>query len=858
MKKVNKNQGITLVSLVITIIVLLILAGISIQTITGNNSIIDQAINAKEKSEIQNEREIIDKSVSEAIGKNRYGLLSYDQFKDKLDKNSNNGIELEQEDLDFYVTFIASQRVYFINKDGEEEYLGTYDELVNTAFITASPESDTTPKLTQSTDLTVTTAIAKQDDEVFIHYAWSKDANTEPSSYTATTYTTESSKRRKVTVSSIDTDEGNYYLWVKVILNEAEVQKKLGPYAIKSHTTLVATNRENATSSGFLGSDNFTKSNVIKRSTINSVTLLDSFTDSKGVTHSIDDSNCWDVSQAQDRSILAWYEEAKDSDNNTIVNSSNATMYDVTIAQKGGVNANSDSSYLFYNVGQGGKAENVITGLEYLDTQMTTIMSRMFLNCNSRTLNIDNWNTGNVTTMYCMFNKSKVERLNLNKWNTSKVTTLESTFEECSNLEVLNVSNWDVSNVTKMGSWGYDYGGTFEDCISLKSVDVSKWNTKKVKTMTGMFRQCKELTQIDVNNLDTSNCEYMDKMFEGCTKLESINVSSFDTKKVTAMNSMFNGCKSLTTLDLSSFVTPNLNICSSMFRDCTLLTTLDVSSLDTSNVTRMVGMFMNCQKLISLDLSSFNTANVTSMAEMFRQCGSLTSLNISSFNTSKVKDMSYMFADCQFENINVSSFDTGVVTNMGYMFINCSKLKSINLSNFNTSSVTDMKNMFTNCSTLIELDLNSFNTHLVNNMYGMFYKCWKLTTLHISNFDTSNVTTMALMFDECNSLEEVDLSTFNTTKVTTMNAMFDYCSNLKSINLSSFSTPVLTNTTYMFRDCKKLETLKINNFNTNAITSFNNMFGTVPTTVQITTNAATKTWLNTNFSSYTNIVVPST
>ena len=40
------QKGVTLVALVITIIVLLILAGVALATLTGNNNIIDNANNA--------------------------------------------------------------------------------------------------------------------------------------------------------------------------------------------------------------------------------------------------------------------------------------------------------------------------------------------------------------------------------------------------------------------------------------------------------------------------------------------------------------------------------------------------------------------------------------------------------------------------------------------------------------------------------------------------------------------------------------------------------------------------------------------------------------------------------------------
>ena len=55
----NKSAGITIISLIVTIIVLLILAGISIATLTSDNGIIKQSKSAKEKKEISEEKETI-------------------------------------------------------------------------------------------------------------------------------------------------------------------------------------------------------------------------------------------------------------------------------------------------------------------------------------------------------------------------------------------------------------------------------------------------------------------------------------------------------------------------------------------------------------------------------------------------------------------------------------------------------------------------------------------------------------------------------------------------------------------------------------------------------------------------------
>lgn len=67
MKLKNKDKGVTLVALVITIVILLILAGITISTLTGDNGLFKRAQQAKEKTkESQNEEE---KSIEDYISK---------------------------------------------------------------------------------------------------------------------------------------------------------------------------------------------------------------------------------------------------------------------------------------------------------------------------------------------------------------------------------------------------------------------------------------------------------------------------------------------------------------------------------------------------------------------------------------------------------------------------------------------------------------------------------------------------------------------------------------------------------------------------------------------------------------------
>ena len=57
--KTKETRGITIISLVITIIILLILSGVTISTISGENGILTKARLAKQMSEVSSEREAI-------------------------------------------------------------------------------------------------------------------------------------------------------------------------------------------------------------------------------------------------------------------------------------------------------------------------------------------------------------------------------------------------------------------------------------------------------------------------------------------------------------------------------------------------------------------------------------------------------------------------------------------------------------------------------------------------------------------------------------------------------------------------------------------------------------------------------
>lgn len=246
-----------------------------------------------------------------------------------------------------------------------------------------------------------------------------------------------------------------------------------------------------------------------------------------------------------------------------------------------------------------------------------------------------------------------------------------------------------------------------------------------------------------------------------------------------------------------------------------------------------------------------------SALQLFRNFTQVKEIDLLALDTSNVTDMGYMFSGCKsLEKIDVSKLETSNVTSMMRMFNECSSLKSLDVSNFHSERVINMFQMFNGCSSLMEINLTNFNTSSVTNMDSMFSKCSSIEKIDVRNFDTSKATSLYLMFSNCRSLASLDLSTFNTENVTNMCRVFINCSNLETLDISNFNTEKVTNMEGLFHGCSKLRKIDMSNFNMkNFDTAPGIMFGYVPTTVSIKTNATMKEWLNTNFPELTNVTI---
>ena len=79
-KQKLKEKGITLIALVVTIIILLILAGVSIVTISGENGIIKKAMEAKERTQIAEEKERLDLELTSMMFENGGKMPTIEEY----------------------------------------------------------------------------------------------------------------------------------------------------------------------------------------------------------------------------------------------------------------------------------------------------------------------------------------------------------------------------------------------------------------------------------------------------------------------------------------------------------------------------------------------------------------------------------------------------------------------------------------------------------------------------------------------------------------------------------------------------------------------------------------------------------
>ena len=419
MKRLN-NKGITLIALVITIIVLLILAGVTIATLTGKNGILTRASDAKEETIIAQEKEQIALAQSSSILENGQNFTT-SEFRNELkniagkdkvtvtnakDKEGEDVIKIHYKDTDHYYHIKHDQIIklddtYYAKKDITEVWAIYYPNGANSELVFNT---------TGNIDNTKTTTGEIEKWEV----SRTNYESTSPPWY---------SNAANITTVTF----------------EEEVVPEYTAKWFDSFTNLTVENIKNI--------ENLNTSQVISmqrmfRRCQSLVSLNLSSFDTSSVTNM----------------------------NMMFMSCSGLTSLDLSSFDTSSVTS---MSMMFMSC-------SGLTSLDLssFDTNNVTLMGSMFLGCTALTnLDLSSFGTNNLTSVASMFSScTSLTNVDLSNFDTRNVTNMSRMFDGCSSLTGLDLSNFDTKNVTNMSYM-------FFDCQSLTEVKVGEnWTTADENT----------------------------------------------------------------------------------------------------------------------------------------------------------------------------------------------------------------------------------------------------------------------------------------------------------------------------------------------------------------------------------------
>lgn len=147
-KNCNNNKGITLIALVITIIIMLIIAGVGVVTLTGENGILKRAQNAGDVSNEAHEKELLQAEVRSSYS--RKGDLDIGTVNSNI-KNNIKGITTDNAaDFPLKVTYTSSGNIYKIDAQGNV----TNSTIIKAGNIDLSTSSNLSTLYGETTDFT--------------------------------------------------------------------------------------------------------------------------------------------------------------------------------------------------------------------------------------------------------------------------------------------------------------------------------------------------------------------------------------------------------------------------------------------------------------------------------------------------------------------------------------------------------------------------------------------------------------------------------------------------------------------------------------------------------------------------------
>ena len=435
MKNILKqNKAITLVALVVTIVVLLILAGVTLKLVLDNNGIIQKSKEARSETIVADEKSKVEMAYLSAALKKLGDTVTAEELQEELDSSVGAGktVVTTNGNGTLNVLFNATGHNYNVDE-------GTVEKV----------EIDNTKMAMFDTGENVAKKMYALAPDGYMQYA-----------YSISNLSIDGIKKYKGTPDLTIMTEANIVSWTEgynAYEQNPSAYKSMIPEGTKLcpiYMWFEESGEEEIRS--VYGHKNLTEENGDLRRKVKTGTIY-WWSESSKVYLNPDCSNMF--CRLPYLADISGLRELK-TDNVTNMSSMFANVNNQSLT-----NVDALSNWNTSNVTNMSRMFTTcsvlanIDGLANWDTSKVTDMSWMFGNGDGGAMEIsdltpiEKWNVGNVIDMSYMFSNCKIDNLNpIDNWDVGSVTSMQSMFWNCTNLtNASEINNWNITKVTNFG-----------------------------------------------------------------------------------------------------------------------------------------------------------------------------------------------------------------------------------------------------------------------------------------------------------------------------------------------------------------------------------------------------------------------
>lgn len=441
MKNILKqNKAITLIALVVTIVVLLILAGVTLKLVLDNNGIIQKSKEARSETIVADEKSKVEMAYLSAALKKLGDTVTAEELQEELDSSVGAGktVVTTNGNGTLNVLFNATGHNYNVDEGTVEKV-----EIDNTKMAMFDTGENVAKKMH---------SLAIEGEIINNGESWGN-------------LSINAIKRYKETPDLTKMTDANIVSWT-----DAYTAYEQNPSAYKS---MIPEGTKLCPIYMW-----FEESGEEIRSIYGNIGLTE-------ITHS-------NMQKKVKTGTIYWWSES----NKVYLNPDCSIMFcrlpylaDISGLRELKTDNVTNMSSMFGNVNN--QSLTNVDALSNWNTSNVTNMSYMFTTC-SVLANIDglaNWDTSKVTDMSWMFGNDDGGAMEISdltpieKWNVGNVIDMNSMFLGCKIKNINSLSNWNVSNLASVSQM-------FQGNPITDASGINNWNITKVTDFAGMFYLC--------------------------------------------------------------------------------------------------------------------------------------------------------------------------------------------------------------------------------------------------------------------------------------------------------------------------------------------------------------------------------